>query len=202
MLTFPAEAAVMLHPSGVALAQTRANPARSFTARAESLRATQGGPTTTLMPRRGHEGDTAGVLGGIASPFVRVDGDSELVIGPRAGRRIIALELHDDVAFAIEDLLMGFELSLVYESGLLALDGAESISVVQLRGSGAVLLELVAGFVTLGVSVARPVSARREFIVGWLGRLHPSAVPASEAPGGQRGIVAFSGDGTVLLANR
>jgi uncharacterized protein (AIM24 family) len=202
MLTFPAEAAVMLHPSGVALAQTRTNPARSFATRAEALRATQGGPSAALMSRKAGDADTASVLGGIASPFVRVDGDSELVIGPRAGRRIIALELHDDVAFAVEDLLVGFELSLAYESGLLALDGADSISVVQLRGSGAVLLELVNGFVTMGVSAARPVSARRDFVVGWLGRLHPSAVPATESPGGQRGIVAFSGDGTVLLANR
>jgi uncharacterized protein (AIM24 family) len=202
MLTFPTEAAVVIHASGVALAQVRSNPARSFAARAEALRATQGAPTTTLMPRRGFDAEAGGVLGGIASPFVRVDGDAELVVGPRPGRRVVALELHDDVAFAIEDVLVGFELSLVYEIGQLALDGAESVSVVQLRGSGAVLLELVNGFVTLGVSSASSVSARREFVVGWLGRLHPSAVPTSEAPGGQRGIVAFSGDGTVLLANR
>jgi uncharacterized protein (AIM24 family) len=154
------------------------------------------------MSRKANDPDAASVLGGIASPFVRIDGDAELVIGPRPGRRIVALELHDDVAFTIEDLLVGFELSLAYDSGVLALDGADSLSVVQLRGSGAVLLELVNGFVTLGVSAARPVSARRELVVGWLGRLHPIGVPATEAPGGQRGIVAFSGDGTVLLANR
>jgi hypothetical protein len=43
--------------------------------------------------------------------------------------------------------------------------------------------------------------ARREWIVGWIGRLLPRVLKPADAPGGQRGLVAFSGEGTILLSS-
>jgi hypothetical protein len=40
---------------------------------------------------------------------------------------------------------------------------------------------------------------RREWIVAWIGRLVTRALPPGEAPSGQRGLIAFSGEGTVLV---
>jgi hypothetical protein len=38
-------------------------------------------------------------------------------------------------------------------------------------------------------------------VLGWFGRLVPRALPASEAPCGQRGLVSFLGEGRVLVAS-
>lgn len=210
-LAFSNESAVVLHPSGVALVQTRSGrpdiggherPARPFAARLEAMRAAKGTLTTAVMQRKTRDKETDEVLGGLVSPIARVEGDAELVLGPRLAHHLVPLQLEDDIAFVREDLLLGFELTLGYESGRLSLDEAEPMPILQLRGTGTLVLELLAGFTTMDASQGRPVLVRRDFVVGWIGRLVPRAVPASDAPAGQRGLVAFRGDGTVLLAGR
>jgi Flp pilus assembly protein TadD len=207
LLAFPADQSVMLHPSGVALVQVRTarenvRAARSFAARLESMRAAKGEITTAVMQRRVRDKDTDEVLGGIGSPLVRVDGDAEMVLGPRPAHHLVPLSLDDDLAFVREDLLLGFELSLAYENGRLSLDENDPMGILQLRGTGSLVLELLAGFTTLDATVGRGVLVRREWIVGWIGRLIPRIVPPGEAPAGQRGLVGFRGEGTVLLAGR
>ena len=78
---------------------------------------------------------------------------------------------------------------------------AEAIRVVQLRGEGVVLLELAAPLGAIPVAASRPVTVRRDAIAGWLGRLVPRVLPAAEAPAGQRGLLSFVGEGTVLVAS-
>jgi hypothetical protein len=73
---------------------------------------------------------------------------------------------------------------------------------VQLRGAGAVLLELLDPIAALDVTSERGAILRREVLVGWVGRLVPRALSLSESPCGQRGLVAFSGDGLLLVAAR
>jgi len=211
LLSFPREGAVVLHPSGVALVQTRSGrpdpagrprEARAFAARLEAMRAAKGVMTTSVMQRRMRDRETDEVLGGLGSPMVRVDGDAEMVLGPRPAHHLVPLVLEDDLAFVREDLLLGFELTLGYESGRLSLEESEPMSILQLRGTGTLVLELLAGFTTLDASPGRAVLVRRDWIVGWIGRLLPRVIPPAEAPAGQRGLVGFRGEGTVMLAGR
>jgi uncharacterized protein (AIM24 family) len=201
LLLFPTDPAAVLHPSGVALVLARPN--LPFAARLESLRLAKGAIATTVMQRRTRDQDSAEVLGGVGSPIVRIEGHAELVLGPRPTHALFALNLEDEIAFVREDLLLGFDLRLGYENGRLAMDETDGgLGVVQLRGTGALVLELLAPFVTVDAAPGRPVIARREWVVGWIGRLVPRALPASESPAGQRGLVSFNGEGTVLVAGR
>ena len=211
LLAFPRESAVVLHPSGVALVQTnsakpgatgRERVARSFAARLESMRAAKGTMTTAVMQRKTRDKETDEVLGGLTSPLARIDGDAELVLGPRPAHHLVPLQLEDDLAFVREDLLLGFELTLSYESGRLSLDEADPMPILQLRGTGTIVLELLAGFTTIDATAGSQVLVRRDWIVGWIGRLVPRVIPAGEAPAGQRGLVGFRGEGTVMLAGR
>jgi hypothetical protein len=62
-----------------------------------------------------------------------------------------------------------------------------------------VALELRGRLASLPHPAGLPLLVRREWIVGWLGQLVAHSLPPAEAPGGQRGLVAFSGIGTVLV---
>jgi hypothetical protein len=138
------------------------------------------------------------------------------VLGARPAHKLVPLELRDDLAFVREDLLLGFEMRLAYENGKVAFDedrprpdspparnsggGGDGVSIVQLLGTGALVLELLSTFTTVDTVSSRPLLVRREWIVGWIGRLIPRALPPAESPGGQRGLVSFAGQGTILIA--
>ena len=104
------------------------------------------------------------------------------------------------MAFVREEALLGFELRLAYENGRLALDppgegprSSEAAQVVQLRGHGAVVLELAwrAGEPALHRRRGT-LLVRREWIVGWLG-------PAGAArPAANRVAERAAGPGRVL----
>jgi hypothetical protein len=200
MLIFPEELAAVLHPSGVALVHVR--DGRAFAARIEAIRLVKGNITTTILQRRTRDKEAVEILGGVGSPIVGIEGHAELVLGPRTTFKLLPLTLQDDLAFVREDLLLGFEQRLAYENGRLLVDDGDAVPIVQLKGSGAIILELLADFATVTAEPGRPLTVRREWIVGWIGRLVPRALPQSEAPGAQRGLVSFNGEGTVLVAGR
>ena len=204
LLGLPEGPPVTIHESGVVLARVTAD--LPFATRLDALRVVAGSITTRVLHRRARDADTTEVLGGIGSPFVRVMGEAQLVLGPRPAHRLAVIALEDEIAFVREETLLGFELRLAYENGRLALDppgeGARSndtVHVAQVRGRGAVVMELVGDLASLPCSPGRPLYVRREWIVAWLGRLVPRALPPTESPSGQRGLVAFSGEGTVLV---
>jgi uncharacterized protein (AIM24 family) len=196
---------VALHARGVLLVRT--TDEQPFGAKLESIRVVVGTAATRVLHRRTRDAETHEVLGGIGSPFVRLSGTARLVLGPKAGHTLAALALEDELAFVREDALLGFELRLAYENGRLALEtpgeGArapnEGAHVVQLRGSGSVVLELAGSLASVPCTAGRALFVRREWIVGWLGRLVPRPLPPAESPSGQRGLIAFSGEGTVLV---
>jgi uncharacterized protein (AIM24 family) len=198
-------APVALHARGVLLVRTTEEQA--FAAKLESLRVVMGAATTRVLHRRARDADTHEVLGGIGSPVVRISGQAQLVLAARQGYALAPVALEDELAFVREESLLGFELRLGYENGRLALEAAgeggrapgEGAHVVQLRGSGAVVLELTGELASVPCLPGRPLLVRREWIVGWLGRLVPRPLPPSETPSGQRGLIAFSGEGTVLV---
>jgi uncharacterized protein (AIM24 family) len=199
------EGTIALHARGVVLVRTTQE--KAFGAKLESLRVVVGTAATRVLHRRARHAETREVLGGIGSPVVRVSGSAQLVLGAKAGHTLVPVALEDELAFIREDALLGFELRLAYENGRLALEvpaegsrgAGEGTHVVQLRGSGAIVLELSGELASVPCAAGRPLFVRREWIVGWLGRLLPRPLPPAESPNGQRGLIAFSGEGTVLI---
>jgi uncharacterized protein (AIM24 family) len=199
---FPQEGVTILE-SGLALVHTRETPSgRSFAARLEAIRAYSGDVKTDVMQRQTRGQVGAETFGGVGTPIVSVSGSGQLVLGPRHSHRLVSFLLRDEVAFIREENLLGFDLSLSYENGRLAVGEGDTAVMVQLRGAGAALIEVLDPLATLEVTSARGISVRREALVGWVGRLVPRALSVSEAPCGQRGLVGFSGEGSILLAAR
>jgi uncharacterized protein (AIM24 family) len=193
-----------VHSSGALLA--RATEEFPFAARLDALRVISGTVSTRALHRRTRDADSTDVLGGIGSPMVRVSGNAQLVLGPRSAFEVAVLTLDDELAFLREEVVLGFELRLSYENGRLASDApgespraAAEIHLVQIRGTGAVALELARKLASVPCTAGRSLIVRREWIVGWIGRLVPRALPPADSPSGQRGLVGFSGEGTVLV---
>jgi hypothetical protein len=189
------------HPSGGVVVQTGEDAHRAFAVRLDALRVIAGPVTTQLLNRRTREVETNDVLGGLGSPLVRVTGHARLVLGARAGQELMLLAIQDQIAFVREDLLAGFELGLQYENGRLAIEtgSPEGGAVVQLRGTGTAVLAVSGSLASLPSRSGEPLVIRRDWIVGWFGRLVTRALPSHESPGGHRGLIGFSGEGTVLV---
>ncbi|HEY4015128.1 MAG TPA: tetratricopeptide repeat protein [Polyangiaceae bacterium] len=195
-----------LHATGVAV--VRVDPDQAFAARLDALRVVAGSATTRALFRRAHGADTSDVLGGIGSPLVRVAGASQLILGPRPQREIAILSLEEDAASVREDTVLGFDLRLAHESSRLVLDpdtpgvrsAVDGVAIVHLRGAGPLVLEVAGKLATVACHPARPLLVRRECLVGWLGKIAPRPLPAAQSPNGQRGLVAFAGEGTVLVS--
>jgi hypothetical protein len=205
LLVLPPDRALAVHSTGTLLA--RATEELPFAARLDALRVISGAVSTRALHRRSRDAESTEVLGGIGSPMVRVSGNAQLVLGPRSTFEIAVLTLDDELAFLREDVILGFELRLSYENGRLASDAstesarsaAEGMHLVQIRGTGAVALELARKLASVPCTPGRSLIVRREWLVGWLGRLVPRALPPADSPSGQRGLVGFSGEGTVLV---
>lgn len=199
IVAFPTTGSVVIHQSGVALVKTA--PGTGFGARLEAMRASSNGLTMKMLERQTKGKSTGESFGGVGSPIVQVSGDGQLVLAPRAGRKISSFILEDDMCFVREEVLLGFDGELTFENGRLATGDGEFVAIVQLRGRGPVLLEAIGEILTLEVQASRGIGVRREVILGWFGRLVPRALPTSEAPCGQRGLVSFAGEGRVLVAS-
>jgi Flp pilus assembly protein TadD len=203
-LAFPEGAGVRLQPSGVVLVRTTGSSqggGRPFAARVESVRLHIGAIATEVLPRRTRGKPTGESFGGVASPIASLAGTGDLVLSPRTSHSVVPFAMAEEIVTVREDLLLGFELAgLTYENGKLALGDGESAHVVQLRGTGAVLLELLTALQSVELHEGRPIVVRREALVGWTGaKISPRALPPAEAPSGQRGLLSLAGDGTVFL---
>jgi Tetratricopeptide repeat len=195
------DGSIARHPSGGVVVQTSDDPRRAFAVRLDALRVVAGPVTTQLLNRRTRDAETGDVLGGLGSPLVRVTGQARLVLGARSGQELVLLPVEDQIAFVREDLLAGFELGLHYENGRLAIEtgSPEGGAVVQLRGTGTAVLAVSGPLASLPSRTGEPLVVRRDWIVGWFGRLVTRALPPHESPGGHRGLIGFSGEGTVLV---
>lgn len=191
---------VGLHVSGVVVVHGT-GAGETFAARMEALRGYTGSLATRMLERRGrapsHE-----PFGGLGSPVVAVASSGSLLVGPRAGHRLVPFKLQNEALFLREDALLGFELSLAYENGKLPFPEGEDLHVVHFKGTGAVVVELLDPWITLEATADRSVTVRRESLVGWMGRVVPRGLPPVEAPSAQRGLVALAGEGTVLVSGR
>jgi uncharacterized protein (AIM24 family) len=125
-----------------------------------------------------------------------------MILAPTAGKRLHALAVDDDALYLREDVVAGFEPTVSYESGRLALGDGDAIAMLQLRGSGAVVAALPEPVSALEVTADRGTSVRAHTVLGWIGRVVPRVLAPSEAPAGVRGYVAFAGEGMVLVDGR
>lgn len=196
---FPQAPGVALHRSGTALVRISAEV--GFAARLESFRAQNSGTRMHLLERHMKGKPTGEAFGGVSSPMVLATGEGQLVLAARPGRKLTAFTINGEMCFAREDVLLGFGGGIQFENGRLTTGEGEFVPVVQLRGDGAVLFEAIGDVLTLDVRSDRSLSVRREVILGWFGRLVPRAIAPSDAPCGQRGLIAFAGEGRVLVSS-
>ena len=197
---FPREGAVQDGPFDV-----RVTVASSFVTRLGHVRAlapvAEAGFVVELVHRRTRGRELPEWLGGIASPLASLRGAGGVWLGAPPGATLAVVPLADESLYVREDALVGFDGALTHESGRLALGDGDAAALVQLRGVGNAILQTRAAVAALELAGAS-ITLRHEQIVGWLGRVVPRALAPSEAPAGQRGLVAFSGDGFVLVDRR
>lgn len=189
-----------LHASGLVVVRATGG-GETFAARLEALRAYSGSLSTRVLERQSRTGP-AEPFGGLGTPLVRMQLDGTLLLGPRSGHRLMALRLSAEQVFLREDLVLGFELALTFENGRLPIPEGDAVHVVQLRGKGAVVVELLAPWISIDVTADRGATVSADALVGWIGRLVPRALPPPEAPSSQRGLVNLVGEGTVLVTGR
>ena len=193
----PSDLRVRLHPSGMVVMSSP----DGFAARLGALRAYSGALEARVLERQTRTASTE-PFGGLGNPLLRMKVAGPVLLGPRSAHRLVPMNVEDDTIYLREDVILAFDLALTFENGRLAFGESDAVAFAQFRGTGAVVVELIDPIVTIEASEPRPVVARREALVGWTGRLVPRAMPVNEAPGGQRGLISFSGEGAVLVAGR
>ncbi len=198
----PSDVRARLHSSGLVVMSAP----QGFAARLGALRAYAGTLETSMLERQTRT-PSPEPFGGLGNPLLRMKTQGPALLGPRSAHRLVPIAVEDNPLFLREDVVLAFDLTLTFENGRLTFGETDVVAVAQFRdttesGVGAVIIELIDPIVSLDVSTAAAVVVRREALVGWLGRLLPRAMPISEAPGGQRGLLSFSGEGTVLVAGR
>ncbi len=199
LVVYPRSLPVALHPSGVVLVQA----ANGFAARLDAIRSMSlSTPAGEALRRRVRGRVTDEPLGGASSPLLDLPGKSELLMAPGPKCELLPIALGDESLYLREDALAGLEPAVTYENGRLPVGDGEAIAMVQLRGPGTVVASLPERHHAVEVIEGRTVTVRAALVVAWSGRLLPRALLASEAPGGARGLAAFSGEGMVLLDGR
>jgi hypothetical protein len=138
-------------------------------------------------------------LGPPDRPLSLLQGPLRLVLAPGRGRSLLVFELEGSFVYVREELLGAFDASLLYENGRLPAGDGEQAPMVQVRGSGFVVLDLPLQTASVQVAGGLDAMVRREAVLGWTGRMMPRALSISEAPAGTRGWVVFSGLGSVLV---
>jgi uncharacterized protein (AIM24 family) len=203
-LSFPSAPSVTRGVGGSILVRTDAGQSdqdeRAFAVRMDAVRSMSAALSASVLERMQRGASLGEAFGGVGRPLSRVRGTGDLCVGPRRGHLLVPFRIADETCFLREDVVLGFELTLSYENGKLATEDGDATPFVQLKGTGAIVLELLGALSSVTLAGSRSVHVRRELVVGWSGRLVPRAIPVSEAPSGQRGLVAFAGEGTVLLA--
>jgi len=200
LLVFPRDLDIARHTSGMVLVQaqsgfsTRLEVVRSMTYAAEI--------EATPLPRRSRGRTLDEPLGGATSPIVEIAGKGELVLAPPTGHKLELIELDEDPLYLREDALAGFSSGVTYENGRLPLGDGEAITLVQLRGEGTAILSLPSDVRAIEITEGKSSAMRAASVLGWIGRIGPRALVASEAPLGARGFVVFTGEGMVFVDGR
>jgi Flp pilus assembly protein TadD/uncharacterized protein (AIM24 family) len=193
------EGAMSLDPSGLLVLKLERG---EIAARTETMRAFTGTLDAVVLERRSRSGGSGEPFGGLGGAVQRLRGTGIVVVAPRPSRQLQAFTLDNELLFVREDIVVAFDLALAFENGKVLREGEEPLAIVQLRGTGSVAIELGEPARSLEVTSASPAAVRASSVLGWMGRLVPRTLPPGEAPGAQHGLLAFSGEGLVLVAGR
>ncbi len=196
-LSLPDDEPIGMHPTGLVVVRAELDLA----ARLDAVRSYTGDLTAEVLLRQTRT-QASEPFGGLGAPIQRLRASGPIVLGPRASHRLVPVQIDGEVVFLREEAVLGFDLKIGFENGRLTFAESDALHVVQFRGTGTIVLELLDPIVAIAVTPAKSVTARRESIVGWHGRILPRSVPMSEAPLGQRGLVTFAGEGALLLTGR
>lgn len=168
-------------------------------ARLSGLRAVRGALRTTPVQRRARGRELDEILG-VDDPIFLWRGPVSAVIHPPKGRSYHAVSLDDDVLYVLEESVAAFDDRLGFESGRLPLRTGPLV-MLQLYGSGTVVLALEKRPAALRVSEGEEVHVVPSALVGWTGRL----LPRGKKAGGTEPYsiatppLSFRGDGVVLV---
>jgi hypothetical protein len=160
---------------------------------------TVGMPSAAVLRRRGRGGEEEPPVGDPIRPVYVLSGATHLVLCPAHDRTLMVLELHDDTMVAREEMVAGFDTKLAMECGRLPSGHGDMSPMLQLRGSGSVVLEARGSLGTLALRGAQAYLIRSASLVGWIGRPAVRNVPLSEAPASGRGWLSLTGDAWVLV---
>jgi hypothetical protein len=152
------------------------------------------------LARRHRGRDTHEPFGGPQS-WSLLEGIGALALAASRGKLLSALEVGSEFIYLREARLLGFDASVRFENGRLPAPANEPtpIAIVQLSGTGLVLIEGERPLRALPVSADHPVIVHGLSVAGWTGRLLAEPLTTEDSPTHSHGFVAFNGDGAVLL---
>ena len=196
-MVFPENPRVVLHANGTVLVRVD----RKFCVRPEWIQAISW-DTIPLRMRRLFRSvraqPTDEPLGGATRRIVACEGSGRLVIAAQANAHLVVFGVDGERVYVREEHLVGFDGTIDYENGKLTIQDGDYAQMVQLTGSGSVIIQSRHGLDSLAVAQERPLLIRADQVMGWVGRLLPRSVGVEESPGSMPGFVSFSGDGAVL----
>jgi uncharacterized protein (AIM24 family) len=140
-------------------------------------------------------------LGGDVQPIYRIEGDGHLTLAIPRDVALARISLAAESLYVNEDAVFGFGGGIEWENGALELaEAGTALSLLFLEGTGEVLLAATGGFTRLPVERGHSVSLAAENLVGWTGRIVPSAIVWNSATGSPLPALHLSGEGTALIA--
>ncbi|MDH5490915.1 MAG: tetratricopeptide repeat protein [Myxococcales bacterium] len=165
--------------------------------RLDGLMAVQGELRTAAV-RRMARGKELGELFGGSSPIFRWHGPVSAILSPPSGERFVGMRLDEDVLYLREHHLYAFDGSLSFESARLPLAN-ESVEMTQVYGKGAVVISLEREPKAVLVQEKSEVRVDPARLLGWIGRLFPSAPKGTAPYSAAAPKLAFRGSGVVLI---
>ena len=149
-----------------------------------------------LMRRSGARGFDE-PLGGANDPIVSVEASGEL-IARSPGQCFTLMQLCEDCLTIREENLFGFDSRLRYDSTRFEIAGADAISLLELSGTGVIILRWATPPRSLNVGEYGTLVHSQD-VAGWTGRIVPNGVDPAESPGKLRGFFGFTGEGSILM---
>lgn len=194
-----------VHPSGLVAARVEAGRSdadeKSIVVRKHALVATAASLTAAPIEKSSRGLPSMEPLGGANHLMVRLRGNGDAVLGPRAGNSLVALELDNEICALREDVLVAFDFRIAHEVIRVVTAEGESTPLVKLQGTGAIVVEFATQPASLPLARST-MHLRKDAVLGWFGALEVRAVEAAEAESGARGLLMFSGEGTLLVTGR
>jgi uncharacterized protein (AIM24 family) len=198
-LVFPESPRVAIYDDSTVLVRVD----KAFQARSHAVRTilpdSAWSITTKVLRRRGRNSITDEPLGGITSPFSTIEGEGRLVLGLPEPYRPFLVAPDGDPLYVREERVFGFDACVEYELGRLSLPNGDYAGIVNLTGTGFIVLGTRGKVQGVDISADRPAHVRPAHLIGWIGRVlaRPGGTDAERAP--MRELVTLSGNGTVLL---